>query len=92
MERNFYQNQGSPFKTVIPSVLQYGGLIAGVAAITAPVTKSKDYTEATIICLLGAGMYLLGKGMEYAHRSDALSASFTHLEETLREEFKRIKP
>lgn len=86
---NFYQNQGSPLKAIIPSAFQYGGLMMGVAVFTAQVTKSKDSTEAIIMGLFGAGMYILGKGMEYAHRSDALSASFTHLEETLREEFKK---
>ncbi len=91
-DENFYRTQGSPFKAIIPAVFQYGGLMVGVAAIAAQVTKSKDSTEATIISLFGAGLYVLGKGWEYAHRSDALSASFTHLEETLREEIRRSRP
>ena len=34
--------------------------------------------------LFGLGLYVAGKGLESIHRQKVLSASFTHLEETLR--------
>ena len=90
---NFYRKLGNPFKTVFSSVFQYSGILTGVGAILGHTLKESPTNAGEVELLLmgtfGLGQYVFGKGLEYAHRSDALSASFTHLEETLREEMKR---
>ncbi len=95
MKENFYQKQYDSWKTVIPSTMQYIGLMLGVGSIASEFSektpKELDYLSLGVIMIAGAGIYLYGKGLEYLHRQEELSASFTPLEETIREELKRMK-
>lgn len=92
---NFYQKQGrSPLRTFFPSILQYGGLMEGIYSAVSIVSNASEkipkfsYGNASLL-IGGLALYIVGKTIEYKDRTDDLASSFTHLEETLREEFKK---
>ncbi len=91
---NFYKKEGSlGLENIIPSILQYSGIMAGLGSVFEYILKKSptkpDKVELLYLSACGLLCYVVGKVVEYKQRSDTLSASFTHLEETLREEMRR---
>ena len=87
---NFYQKQATPWKTFLPSMVQYSSLINGIGCIVRQASEKSSVSTAeyAFVIALGTGGYILGKIWENSLRQNALANSFTHLEETILKELK----
>lgn len=88
-DENFYREKYHLKATGVPAFQQYVGLMIGTSAIVKSVAEKVSFGEALFLGAAGLGIYLVGKNKEYQLHRNALANSFTHLEETLREEFKK---